>query len=232
VRLRRTSIASIMVLILFLAVASAALRSASETWDGILLVVVLGMLAVSVLGVVYRRGNQRAGWLGFALFGWGYLTLASGPWFATEVQPRLPTTQLLAYLYRLAAEPLTKPAIARSLLSWQYQAQAATLDRAEHLRKLSLDLTGQLPDPAEVASYMNDKSPNADDKAIARLLESAEERAAWNRRWIRAALLGQGALNLAHLQHVGHSLFVLLAGLVGALVARWFHASRHRHSAS
>jgi hypothetical protein len=31
---------------------------------------VMGLLAVSVLGVIYRRGERRAFWLGFALFGW------------------------------------------------------------------------------------------------------------------------------------------------------------------
>ena len=37
-----------------------------------MLLLTLGLLAVAVLGVVYRREERRAWWLGFALFGWGF----------------------------------------------------------------------------------------------------------------------------------------------------------------
>jgi hypothetical protein len=42
--------------------------------DGLIFVstalVVLGVLSTTILGVIYRRGELRAFWVGFALFGW------------------------------------------------------------------------------------------------------------------------------------------------------------------
>src|SRR5206468_369524 len=43
---------------------------------------------------IHRRAERRAFWLGFALFGWGYLGLVAIP----AIGPRLLTTQALAYL--------------------------------------------------------------------------------------------------------------------------------------
>src|SRR5947209_4142181 len=95
----RISLARLMALVVVFAVGVAALRDASETWAGIVLLATLGFLAASILGVVYRSGGRRAWWLGFALFGWGYFALSFGLWFATEFRPRLPTTRLLSYLH-------------------------------------------------------------------------------------------------------------------------------------
>ena len=41
----------------------------------------LGMLFASLLGVLYRRGQTKAFWVGSSIFGWAYLTLALGPLF-------------------------------------------------------------------------------------------------------------------------------------------------------
>jgi hypothetical protein len=74
----------------------AALRNASPTWAGTMLLLTLGLLAVAVLGVIYRRDERRAWWLGFALFGWGFAALALAPWSKPEA---LPSTGLLDRLY-------------------------------------------------------------------------------------------------------------------------------------
>src|SRR4051794_39854476 len=97
--MKRITIAWLMAAVGGVAVAGAALRDASEAWFGVLLTITLALLACAAFGVAYRRGAARAGWFGFALFGWGYLVLASGPWWAEQVQPALPTTQALAYLH-------------------------------------------------------------------------------------------------------------------------------------
>jgi hypothetical protein len=60
----------------------------------------LAVLSFAILGVVYRREAQRAFWLGFALLGWGYMTLASSFWRdRNAVRPHLPTTSVLEWLY-------------------------------------------------------------------------------------------------------------------------------------
>ena len=78
------------------AVGLAALRDASEIWAGIMLTLVLLILGTAVFGAIYSRGRQRAGWLGFAVFGWGYFMLAFGPGFSSELGNRLPSTRLLS----------------------------------------------------------------------------------------------------------------------------------------
>src|SRR3954449_13470858 len=93
---RRISLAGLMALIFVFAIGVAALRDASETWTGIVLLMTLGLLGVSVFGVIYRSGGRRAWWLGFGLFGWGYVALSSSPWSKPE---KLPTRVPLDYLY-------------------------------------------------------------------------------------------------------------------------------------
>src|SRR4051794_21863807 len=92
----RMSLAGLMVLVLVLGIGIAALRDASETWAGIVLLLTLGLLVVSILGVIYRNGGRRAWWLGFGIFGWGYVALTLAPWSKPE---KLPTRDLLDSLY-------------------------------------------------------------------------------------------------------------------------------------
>src|SRR6185312_594298 len=101
--MRRYSIARLMILTLVIAVAAAALRDASDAWAGVILGVTLFLLASSLLGVLHRRGATRAGWQGFALFGWVYLVLAMGPLGFDPT--RLPTTQLLDLLHARLGPP-------------------------------------------------------------------------------------------------------------------------------
>jgi len=106
----RFTIAGLMVLTLFVGVAVAALRSASDEWASVLFTLTIVMLAIAVLGALFRQGQRRAFWTGFALFGWGYLLVCFGHWFATEVNPHLVTTKLLERVYpRLAKNPRDAP---------------------------------------------------------------------------------------------------------------------------
>jgi len=60
-------------------------------------------------------------------------------------------------------------------------------DRATLIRRVSLDLTGLPPTPKEIDDFLNDKSPNAYEKVVDRLLASSRygERMAF--RWLDAA---------------------------------------------
>ncbi len=72
---------------------------------------------MAILGVVYRRGAGRAFWLGYALFGWGYMALASVTWWDRDAnRPELVTTMLLDRL-RPLLQPGGDPAATSSLLS-------------------------------------------------------------------------------------------------------------------
>ena len=73
----RFTIASLLVVVLLVAVGFAALRESNETWDSGLFTLTLGVLLVSILLGIHRTESRRAFWLGFALFGCGYL---GSPW--------------------------------------------------------------------------------------------------------------------------------------------------------
>jgi hypothetical protein len=94
--------------VLALAVGLTALRSRSGAWSVAVFSLTLVLHFTAVLGVIYRRHGDRAGWLGFALFGWGYLMLAFAPGFCTEIRPQLGTDLLLGYLYPQIA-PIPPP---------------------------------------------------------------------------------------------------------------------------
>jgi WD40 repeat protein len=90
----RFSIASLLVAVLFVAVGFAALRESNELWDTGLLTLTLTALLVSILLAIHSRQAARAFWLGFALFGGGYLALSLVP----SIESRLATSKALAYL--------------------------------------------------------------------------------------------------------------------------------------
>jgi hypothetical protein len=90
----RFQIGSLLILIVFLGVGFAALREATDLWDGIVVTLASGVLLVSLLLAIHRQAERRAFWVAFALFGWGYLGLIAIP----SIEPRLLTTRALAYL--------------------------------------------------------------------------------------------------------------------------------------
>ncbi len=68
----RISIAATLGWVVAFALGLAALVNATEFWAGATLFLTLAALLGSVLGMILR-GWRGGGWLGFAVFGWGYL---------------------------------------------------------------------------------------------------------------------------------------------------------------
>src|SRR6185312_8019285 len=99
--------------IVFVAVGFAALREADELWDRWLFSLTLGLLLFAVLLAACRTGDRRSFWIGFALFGWGYLILFLIPStgrmpITTKVSSQLHQTKLFrirAYEMRLILSP-------------------------------------------------------------------------------------------------------------------------------
>jgi hypothetical protein len=60
-------------------------------------------------------------------------------------------------------------------------------DRYSLVRRVSLDLTGVPPTPEEADAFANDKSPNAYEKLVDRLLASPRYGERWTRRWLDLA---------------------------------------------
>ncbi len=88
--MRRISVRSLMAAVLVFTIGLAALRNAGNLWAGIILLLDLAALGGAVLGAAIMRGRKQAWWLGFTVFGAGYLMAAS-----SSLGSDLPTTRML-----------------------------------------------------------------------------------------------------------------------------------------
>ncbi|MCR6632862.1 MAG: DUF1549 domain-containing protein [Magnetospirillum sp.] len=64
---------------------------------------------------------------------------------------------------------------------------SADADRATFIRRATLDVTGVIPTPEEVKDFVSDKSPNAYEKLVDRLLASPRYGERQGRRWLDLA---------------------------------------------
>jgi hypothetical protein len=183
----RISIVGSMVAICLIAIGIAALRDANERWTGALLLITLAVLACSAFGLAYHRGAARASWFGFAVFGWGYLSLTFGPYSPRDVRLMLPTTQALVHLHARL-----RPG-GRSVLTTVIPPTGKSGMMDVFFQEAKLTSEPLIPSPSPAGSYV--------------YME-------------RMASVGD---NFDHFLRVGHCLFALLAGLLGALIARRFH---------
>jgi hypothetical protein len=101
--------------------------------------------------------------------------------FIPPVRPPLPVVKDASW----ARNPIDNFVLAR--LEREGLATAPEADRATLLRRVTLDLTGLPPTPAELDAFLNDKSPAAYEKVVDRLLASPRygERMAYT--WLEAA---------------------------------------------
>jgi hypothetical protein len=72
-------------------------------------------------------------------------------------------------------------------LNSKHLRPASPADRATLLRRASLDLTGLPPTPEEVQAFLSDKSADAFQKVVDRLLNSPQYGERWARHWLDLA---------------------------------------------
>ncbi len=84
-----------------------------------------------------------------------------------------------------ARSPIDRFVLAR--LDKESLKPSAEADRVTLLRRAHLDLTGLPPTPAEVDAFLADKSANAFEKVVDRLLASPHYGERWGRHWLDAA---------------------------------------------
>jgi mono/diheme cytochrome c family protein len=70
---------------------------------------------------------------------------------------------------------------------------SAPAEKSILLRRVSLDLIGLPPTPEEMAAFLKDKSPNAYEKAVDRLLASPRYGERWARMWLDIARYADSA---------------------------------------
>jgi hypothetical protein len=109
----RFSLLGLMALVAYTALACAALRYATELWASSLFTLAVLLFLFAVLAIALRSGPTRAGWIGFVLFGGGYLLLANGPW----PQADLVTNPALGWLQQKIHGETPAPAVGMATVS-------------------------------------------------------------------------------------------------------------------
>lgn len=202
-RPHRVSILGLLVWVALLGVGLAALKSPSPLWSAFLFSVVLATLTLSVLAAVYRRARRRAFWVGFATCGWVYFLLTDGPVLTSQFEPYLFTTGFLQILHPLTLPPAPGPAAQRR----SPPAPTVVFARGGPRSGRAITVGGfgvPVPPPSAWASWTE-----AD-------------------RSVHISYGPEGGLRGAPhpFMRIGHSLFCLLAALVGGLITRHLHATR------
>ncbi len=102
----RFTIGGLMAVVLVVAIDFAALQTADVTWIAVLSLLTHAALGLAILGIVFRRGAERAWWVGFFVFGWGYLHMSPwGVWYPYKP----PTLVLLEWLRTKSGAPPLAP---------------------------------------------------------------------------------------------------------------------------
>jgi len=95
--------------------------------------------------------------------------------------PKLPQTKRQDW----ARNPIDRFILAR--LERERLQPSPSADRPTLIRRLTLDLHGLLPTPAEVEAFVQDRSPDAYEKLVDRLLASPHFGERWARHWLDLA---------------------------------------------
>jgi AcrB/AcrD/AcrF family len=240
----RFNIASLLGAISFVAIGFAALREANELWDSGLFSLALGLLLIAVLLAVHRTEARRAFWMGFALFGWVYLSLS----LISSTESRLITTQALAYLEkanivgnrtnvvrvipdlnRMRAHNLSLDDLLKATRDYSMNVSPEEEQLRQAIEKTWPTLEFVLGSnvlssvhirynkPEQYANIILKASP---DDEVLRLKDVATVRSGSS-----FFILGGGTGTSENLVRIGHSLFALIVGWLGGALSRKFRTS-------
>jgi hypothetical protein len=184
----RFSIAGLMGIVLVAAIGLAALRSPSAIWAGAIFSLTCAVLGLAIVGAIYCKGAARAWWLGFCVFGWGYLAMVgfsrAGPPFA-----QLPTTQLLLALGPVLGHPAEVFTVPRAPNGWRFLNNYFQIGHA--LLALLAGLAGGTLARLFLALPV-DRSEAPDSETSATVPDPPKPK-----RWLRPVLIAWTALVLA-----------------------------------
>lgn len=89
----------------------------------------------------------------------------------------------------LSANPIDRFLFAK--LAARGLKPSAPAGRLELIRRVTVDLTGLPPTPEEVAAFLQDRSPNAYEKVVDRVLASPAYGERWGRHWLDVVRYGE-----------------------------------------
>ncbi|KAF0179370.1 MAG: cytochrome c553 [Limisphaerales bacterium] len=101
------------------------------------------------------------------------------------VAPKRPAVPTIGNRQSAIAHPID--AFIRARLAKEKLTPSPEADRPTLIRRLSLDLLGLPPKPADVDAFVNDQSPDAYEKLVERLLASPHYGERWGRWWLDVA---------------------------------------------
>lgn len=133
------SIKGLLLAVTLTAFGLTALLNASWVWTSVVVSVTLLVLLTALLAIPCRPSPRRAFWLGFAIFGWGYLLILHTP-LGEAYQAGAPTTVVLEKAYE-AINPeyeRTEPDTPRILFSSGSRIEV-------HARPLRMRRDGVIP---------------------------------------------------------------------------------------
>jgi hypothetical protein len=155
-----------------------------------------------VLGAVILRGGERAWSGGFACFAGVYLAFAVGPLLSARFQSRMGTTEVLRQLYER-----------------MHVDEPGRASTQKSLRRLAILMAVRSAQARSVAQETGDPS----------ILVASRQFGYLDRQVAKFQI---AAPLYEEFQRVGHSLFAVLAGLAGGMVAGSLYARRARRNAS
>lgn len=116
---------------------------------------------------------------------------AGAPWPEADARThwafRLPVSPELPAVGRTSWVRNAIDALVLARLEPEGLAPSPPADRTTLIRRLSLDLTGLPPSPAEVSAFLADRQPGAYERLVDRLLASPHYGEKWGRHWLDAA---------------------------------------------
>lgn len=224
-RKMRFTIARLMGVVLVMGLGSVALRFSSETWAGVMLLVTCGVLLLAFVGAACRGTRERAWWLGFALFGSGYLAMAHWTSGFNRTLPTIDLVDFIASKLGLTLETGMRP----GREGWEWLAPAARILHC--LWALALALLGCLAAGILVGIAANRTPPAAE--------EERADRGPSRRRWRHPSAMGLAAFwLLAFSAGIGRwpapglwagASFLVACGILGiAAIGALFSSGRDR----
>lgn len=217
-RMPRFQVRTLMIAVAGVAASFGVLRAASTLWSQVVFAVVLATLGSAILGIIYRRGAQRAWWVGFALFGWGDFLVENGPWLRHNVAIHMPTASLLTEVYRWLA-PVPDADAYRAIIETKESLE--NIDSLPVRSQIKMDQTDVLRSAIGFVEHLDPKDREIITSHLSAIpaeeVAEAKERIARTRlpKWSGHPPWGQ----LEEFVAIGKSLGVVLAGCVGGLVA-------------
>ena len=100
---------------------------------------------------------------------------------------------------KLARNPIDHFILAR--LEREGLTPAGEADKLTLIRRVTFDLTGLPPTPEEIRAFQQDKSPDAYEKLIERLLASPHYGERWGRHWLDISRHVPGRINFPGVKH-------------------------------